>query len=168
MLGRPVMLLKFQNVSQTFYICAVLYIYMYDYICIYIINYWYIRYYIAYIYILCVCAHSYLKYTNKIYTMQIIHSGPPLWYTKTCTNSVFDTHFWETRVFSRSTMKRAYFFPSTFVSVFLVFLLDTTILISLVFELLKRCRECHVVPCMNKKTKVTCIGMHWSICQTVL
>jgi hypothetical protein len=41
-------------------------------------------------------------------------------------------------------------------------------LISLVFELLKRCRECHVVPCMNKKTKVTCIGMHWSICQTVL
>ena len=53
------------------------YIYIYDYICIYIINYWYIRYYIAYIYICCVCAHSYLKYTNKIYTMQIIHSGPP-------------------------------------------------------------------------------------------
>ena len=50
-------------------------------------------------------------------------------------------------------MKRAHFFSSTFVFVCLVFLHDITILINLVFELLKRCREYHVIPCMNQKKK---------------
>ena len=60
-------------------------------------------------------------------------------------------------------MKRVFFFffPNIFVFIFLVFLHDIIILINLIFELLKRYREYHIIPYINKK-------MHWLIYQIIL
>ena len=73
--------------------------------------------------------------------------------------------FGETRVFLIHTLKRAHFFSEHIFPVSQVFLHDTTILISLVFELLKRCWECLVVACTSLKSKKrTCISQCVKLC----
>lgn len=88
----------------------------------------------------------------------------PLWYTKTCTNPVFDTHSGETRVFSRSTMKRAHFFPST-----LIFCFPCVFTLHNYFDQFGfwAAEEMPGVPCCpmhEQKTKVTCIGQFVKLC----